>query len=373
MKKIFIVAGELSGDQTGAWYLNKLKRDYSIDSVAIGGEFLKNSGAKIYENISEFNITGIVETLSKVPFLFKHLKRVSNYIVSQGFEEVVLVDFPGFNLRLAKKLKKLNPNINITYLSPPQLWVWGSWRIKNLKKFCDNLIVIYPFEVDWYKQHGINQVEFLGNPLCDKWDGCLTSEVVKNQIVILPGSRKNEIIELMPMFAQIIRRVKLVYPNIKIFLPLAESLDYNFLKKKLRANGLYNHGQDVYILKNKEDKIKAMKESFLAITKPGTVTLELSLLNTPALIIYKVSWISYFLARIVVNVEYMGLPNLFLNKPVYKEFIQGDCKVDLIFDHIKKMHESYLKQDSLYRSIKSDLLKIKKDLCNKDLCNKVNL
>ncbi len=367
MEKIFIVSGELSGDQAGAWYLNKIKENVEIDCQAVGGTFLKSAGAKIYENIEKLNITGVVEVLWKLRFIFSFLNKLSTHIIDNKFDKVVLVDFPGFNLMLAKRLKKLNPKIEIVYLSPPQLWVWGAWRITKLKKYCDKLVVLYPFEVDWYKERGVN-AEFIGNPLCDKL-GCYFNQTFlqpkKNQIAILPGSRKQEIIKLFPIFANTIKKIKLLYPKMKIVLPVADSLDINFLEKNLRKHGLYNHGQDVHLICGEDEKIKALQESFLAITKPGTITLELALLNIPSIIFYKVPWITYFLAKLVVNIKQMGLPNLFLKKIVYKEFIQDDCKADLIFDHVKKIYQSFLKQDDFYKNIKNDLEEIKKDLCLK--------
>lgn len=366
MEKIFIVSGELSGDQTGAWYLNKIKKNIDIECHAVGGTFLKSAGANIYENIEKLNITGVVEVLWKLRFIFSFLNKLSVHIIDSKFEKVILVDFPGFNLMLAKRLKKLNPKIEIIYLSPPQLWVWGAWRITKLKKYCNKLVVLYPFEVDWYKDRGVN-AEFIGNPLCDKLSSYInkTSLQPKNQIAILPGSRKQEIIKLFPIFANIIKKIKLLYPKMKIVLPIADSLDINFIERHLRKHGLYKNGEDVFLVCGEDEKIKALQESCLAITKPGTITLELALLNIPSIIFYKVSWITYFLAKLVVNIKQMGLPNLFLKKIVYKEFIQGDCKVDLIFGHVKKIYKSFLKQDDFYKNIKSDLEKIKKDLCLK--------
>ncbi|MBD3273544.1 lipid-A-disaccharide synthase [Candidatus Dependentiae bacterium] len=363
--KIFIVSGELSGDQSGAWYLNKIRNE-NIEFDAVGGSFLRAAGAKIYEDIEKLNITGVVEVLGKLKFIFTFLKQLSNHIIKNNFNKVILVDFPGFNLMLAKRLKKLDPKIQITYLSPPQLWVWGSWRLKKIKKYCDKLVVLYPFEVDWYKKQGFDNVEFIGNPLCSKLNKYLLNDnlEVKNQIAILPGSRKQEIKKLLPFFARLIKKVKLLYPNMKIVLPVADSIDSNFLEKQLRKHNLYNHGQDVFLVAGEDEKIKALKESILAITKPGTITLELALLEIPSVIFYKTSWITYLLAKMVVNVEYMGLPNLFLNKPIYKEFIQGDCKVDLIFEHVKTIYESFFKQNNFYKNIKKDLNQIKNNLCS---------
>ena len=368
MGKIFVVAGELSGDKTGGWYLNRLKEEAAADVYAVGGSNLKSAGAKIYDDFNKLNIVGGVEIISKLGFIFRYLKELTNYIIDNDFDEVILVDFPGFNLILAKRLKKKNPNLKITYLSPPQLWVWGAWRVKTLKNYCDKIVVMYPSEAEWYKQRGVS-AEFLGNPLCSDLESLGLNNSIdlmqKNQIAILPGSRKQEIIKLLPMFSKLIKKIKLLYPNLKIVFPLAQSLDQSFVELELRKVGLYNHGQDVEIIYDENEKRRALKKSILAITKPGTITLELALLEIPSVILYKASWITYVIAKILAHVEFMGLPNLFLDKPVFKEFIQGDCKLDLIFNEVKSLYESFLTDKKYYSKVKSDLKQICKKVCLK--------
>ncbi|KKP24696.1 MAG: Lipid-A-disaccharide synthetase [candidate division TM6 bacterium GW2011_GWF2_28_16] len=363
MKKIFIVAGELSGDQTAAWYLKKRSKIEKLEVHAVGGDNLYKAGANIYDSYKKLNIVGVVEVLSKLKFIFGYLKKLTDYITQNNFDEVVLVDFPGFNLILAKRLKQKNNKIKIIYLAPPQLWAWGAWRVKKLKKYCDNLVVLYPFEVAWYKKHGLN-VEYLGTPLCDKLHDYIDLDLpVKKQITVLPGSRKQEIKKLLPLLASVIKRIKFLDSSIKIILPLAESLDKKFVEDELRKNGLLNNfGDNIKIITDEQEKIKELKQSFMAITKPGTVTLELALLNVPAIIFYKTSWITYFLAKLVVNIKVMGLPNLFLNKIIYKEFIQGNCTVDNIFKEIKNIYDGYLQNSGYYLNIKKNLKEVRDNL-----------
>lgn len=368
MQKIFIVTGELSGDKTGGWYLNKLKQRRNIDVYAVGGDNLKSAGAKIYDDFKNLNIVGGIEVISKLRFIFSYLKQLTNYIIVNRFDEVVLVDFPGFNLILAKRLKKRNPNLKITYLSPPQLWIWGSWRIKTLKNYCDKVIVMYPFEVEWYANKGVN-AKFLGNPLCSDLKLFINTDFeIKNQIVILPGSRKQEIIKLLPMFAKLIKKIKSLYPSIKIVFPIAKSLDPNFIKLELRNVGLCNyHSHNIEIIYDENKKRQALKESILAITKPGTVTLELALLNIPSVVFYKTSLITYIIAKMLAHVEFMSLPNLFSGKVIFKEFIQQNCKVNLILIEVKRLYESFLSGQEYYFKIKDNLKKVTTTLCSKNI------
>ena len=368
MKKIFIVSGEVSGDETAAWYLKKLyEKEKNLYVEAVGGKKLNKLDVKIYENIEKLNVSGIFEIFRRLKFILNFLKKLTIYISQNNFDEVILVDFPGFNLRLAKKLKKINSKIKIVYLSPPQLWAWGQWRIKKLKKFCDNLIVIYPFEIDWYKKHGVN-ADFYGNPIFSKIESFFQKNNdlghKKNQIAILPASRKSEFEKLFPIFADIIRRFKLRWPDVKFILPLADSFSVAFVEKYLRKFGLLKLGKDISIVQGEQEKLKALNQCCLAISKPGTVSLELALLKIPAVIIYKTSWFTYLIARPFVRIKYMALPNLFLNNPIYKEFIQKNCKVDLIFKDASGLYKKILSKDINYKNLDNNFIKIKDKFCS---------
>lgn len=349
MKKIFIITGELSGDRLGAWYIKYLNQQNSdIEIHAVGGNFLQEAGAKIYERFENLNVVGLVEILKKLPFIFKFLKQLSYYIIQNHVDQVVLVDFPGFNLRLAKKLKSLNPKINITYVSPPQTWVWGAWRIKKLKKYCDKLVVLYPFEVEWYKKHGL-KVDFIGNPVCEDLKKYFIFSVTKvNQIAIIPGSRESEIKTLFPFFAGIIKLFKEKYPDLKIILPLAQSISLELIEAKIKDFGLSNFRKDIKIIFGEKEKYEELSKSCLAITKPGTVSLELALLQVPAVVFYKTSWITYFLARPLVKVKYMALPNLLLDQPVYEEIIQWNCNSKSIFNSADTLYQNFLAHNGAY-------------------------
>ena len=359
MKKIFIVAGELSGDKLGAWYISKLNDLYSGAGLtsgenfcfeAVGGKFLENAGSKIYARFEEkLNIVGVTEIIKKIPAVLKFIKQLSNHIIKNDFDEVVVIDVPGFNLRLIKKLKHLKPDLKITYLSPPQLWVWGERRVKKIKKFCDEVIVIYPFEVDWYKQRSVS-VTWLGYPFYNKFKPYFDLECKRrNRIAVMLGSRRTEVDTLLPIFSSVIKKFKLIYPYTEFVFPIAESVDKKFIENRLKKNGLNLSGNDIKIIQGEDEKFKALKTCCLALTKPGTVSLELALLAIPAIVAYKVSWITYFIAKLVVKIKHMALPNLiFGNSSIYPEFIQGDCKVDKILSELNSIYCKFIKQDKLY-------------------------
>ncbi len=367
MRKIFILSGELSGDKLGAWYLDRLqKEDPGIECHSVGGYFLKKQGAKIFEKMEKLNVSGVFEIARHLPRILKLLNKIASHIVQNNYDELILVDFPGFNLRLAKKVKKSNPNLKITYLSPPQIWIWGEGRIKKLKKYFDRLIVMYPFEVEWYKNRGV-KVEFLGNPIYlelkeyfkKDTDELINERLIANQIAILPASRDSELDKLFPFVTQTIKKIRMVYPKVKIILPLARSISKDKLERKLRQSGLWQWFTDVQIIQDEKEKLNALSKCCLAISKPGTISLQLALLGVPTVIFYKSSWLSYFLARLVVNIKYMSLPNLFLPKPIFTEYIQGDCKVDNIFNYVRIMYKKFISKDDLYKKLVIETLKIR--------------
>ena len=356
MKKIFILAGELSGDKLGAWYLNKLKKnEEKFDCEAVGGDFLQIAGARIYQRFEKLNIAGFVEIIKRLRFIFKFLNSTLDYILQNNFDEVILVDFPGFNLRLAKKLKRKNPNIKITYLSPPQLWAWGAFRARTLKKNCDDIIVLFPFEVDWYEKRGI-KVRYLGNPVYDELQSSFDNAVKeKNRLVILPGSRTSEIEKLLPIFIESIKKFRLINSGIDIYLPLAESINIEKIKTKLRRL----RAPQINIVLGQKEKLKILNSATLALSKPGTISLLLSFLRVPSLMVYKTSWVTYFLAKLLARIKYMSLPNLFLNKIVFKEIIQVGCNPKNISKNLNILHKSCLRKDDDYQKLQKDFDKVR--------------
>lgn len=373
MKKIFLLAGELSGDRLGAWYVKRLQEEKTAEFFGVGGDFLEKAGVKLYERFERLNVTGVFEIIKHLRSILTFLNDVVKHIIENNIDEVVVIDFPGFNLRLIKKLKERNPEIKITYLSPPQLWVWGERRIKKLKKYCDDVVVIYPFEVDWYKERGL-AVRWLGFPfygefcgakeICDSpgEDSPRRRNYSAHSIAILPGSRVSEIEKLLPLFLKVIHRFKLAHPNIKVFLPLAKSIDTKIVEKVMRGAGVGRWGHDIVIVRGEEEKKKVLRSCCLALSKPGSVTLELALLSIPAVVAYKTSWLTYCIARPLVKIEHMSLANLLSKDVVYPECIQSDCTEEKIFLELEKLYRSFLRGDEAHISLHEKFALLKKGL-----------
>jgi len=344
MKKIFFVAGELSGDIAGGWYVRKVLQNQGHELEGIGGDHLAHAGVKIYERFENLNVVGVVEIVQHIPRLLTLMRKLVAHIINNDFNHVVLIDFPGFNLLLAKRLKRAKPNIKITYFCPPQLWCWGQWRLKTIKVFCDNVVVLYPFEVDWYKKRGVN-AEWFGCPVYDRLQPYIAQLTPKKPCVaLIPGSRHSEVATLFPIALQVAQRLEKLYPELTFVIPAASSVSHDLIVSQVKQFASVGLQAKINIVVDEEEKYHQLAQCCLALTKPGTITLELALLQVPTIMYFKTSWLTYLLAKPIVQVEHMALPNLLLSEPLYKEFVQGDCTIEKITDQAQQLYQSYLRK-----------------------------
>lgn len=359
-RSLFILAGEVSGDMLAAWYVKNYCRDKSIDRIeGIGGKALEEAGVLLYEKSSRLNVTGIVEILRHIPRLLRMIYCLIRYLQQNNFTELIVVDFPGFNLALIKRLKKIYPQVHITYLSPPQLWCWGAWRLKRLKRDADRIIVLYPFEKEWYARRGVT-VEWLETPLYGQLKPYASLSLTKKPIIaIIPGSRYAEIVRFMPLFAHTIKVMAEHYKEIQFVIPRANSFSEDEMRQCIKNAGLDQEKQRIKIVSDSDEKYIILAQCCCALTKPGTVTLELALLGVPSVVAFKISWFTYLIARPLVRVRFMALPNLFLASAVFEEFIQWECNKIRLAQAIEKLYASFRVHDKSYSKKESQLKKIK--------------
>jgi lipid-A-disaccharide synthase len=349
MKKIFIVAGEVSGDRLAAWYVRRLlQQDPSLNIEAVGGPCLQAAGAQLFEHLNVLNLIGVVEIVRRLPFILRFMRRLCDHISANKFDEVIVVDFPGFNLRLIKQLKKRNPALAITYLSPPQMWCWGAWRVRALKKYSNRVIVMYPFEVAWYQKRGLT-VEWHGTPVYEILAPYRQPGVAKEQcVVLIPGSRNSEIATMLPLFLSAAAILHKRYPELKFVLPVASSTNPQAIRLLAEHHKLLHIWDKIEIVSDEHEKFSRLAQCCAALSKPGTVTLELALLRVPTVIAFKVPWLTYLLARPLVRVGQMGLPNLLLGKIIAPEVIQFNCRADTLAQEVATLYTDFLAQSLVH-------------------------
>ena len=348
--KFFIIAGEASGDVHGANLAKELLKLYPKASFyGTGGVNLKALGQKQYFTDRDMAIIGFVEVFKKLPFIFKMFSTIEKAIVEEKPDVVILIDYPGFNLRLAKKLKKYN--IPVIYFVAPQFWVWHYSRIFTLKNYCDMVISIFPFEMPYFEKEGVNAY-YVGNPIIDNFkfrfenkEEFLKETSFKGDrkiIGILPGSRKKEINLLMPAFMD----AALEYDNIDFVISKADNIDKDLLMSYVKEKS------NIKVLEKAQYDI--MKYSDFIWACSGTVTLETAVMERPMIIVYSASKINVFLAKKLSNLRTIGLPNIMAGYEFLPEVHcigEGSAKKELIITAYNKALDNL-------DNIKSELAKI---------------
>ena len=335
VKRIMIIAGEASGDLHGAELANELLAlDSNLSLTGIGGTGMAAAGVNLLYDISKLAVMGIVEIISRLRDIRSAMKVLENQFETNRPDLLILIDYPGFNLELARRAKK--HNIPILYYISPKVWAWREGRIKRIKRYVDRMAVILPFEKEYYRGHGFD-VDFVGNPLLDQVHSTLSSNEFKTQneidhdatvIGIMPGSRKQEIVKLLPVFMQAALLLNEKIEKCVFLLPLAATLTEDDLKE----HGLGDTGLDVRIIKDKRYETMAACDAAMAAS--GTLTMELAILQVPMVVCYRIAILSHLLAKSFIKVDFASLVNLVAEKEVVSELLQYRATPENIYREI---------------------------------------
>jgi lipid-A-disaccharide synthase len=326
-RKIMIIAGEASGDIHGAHLVEAMQAlDPRIEFFGIGGSALQKAGVGIRVDNSRIAVVGISEAISKLKTLFKALRIAKADLKAYHPALLIVIDFPDFNLRVATVAKKLG--IPVMYYISPQIWAWRTKRVRKIKKVVDQMVVIFPFEVAFYKKSHV-PVTFVGHPLLDGRTAMMSGETKEDLrrdgllIGLLPGSRNEEVARLLPIMVQVADILSKQIPGIRFTIPVAPSVDRDFVEA-IAAEGA---ARFMIVSDGLQDVLYGAK---LLITASGTVTLEAAIAGTPMIIVYKVSGFSYWLGKRLIRVKCIGLANLVAGRPIVPELIQHEASAEKI-------------------------------------------
>jgi lipid-A-disaccharide synthase len=332
-RKVMIIAGEASGDQHGANLARELKMlDSDLQLSGIGGAGMARAGVNILYDIANLAVMGIIEVLSRLQDIRAAMKILEKQFIINRPDLLVLIDYPGFNLDLARRAKKYN--IPVLYYISPKIWAWREGRIVPIKKYVDRMVVILPFEKQFYQGHGV-EVDFVGNPLLDQVQTALTPAEFKDRynidpkaavIGIMPGSRRQEIVKLLPLFTRSAVKLNRALKKSVFLLPLATTLTEDDIRKYA---GSSRSEIDIRIIK--DERYEAMAACDAAMAASGTLTMELAILGVPMVVCYRVSMVSYLLAKHFIKVKYASLVNLVAGREVVPELLQLQATPDNIY------------------------------------------
>jgi len=323
---VLIVAGEASGDLHGANLVRAMTDlDPDIYFQGIGGDRMESAGVDILVHSSEMAVVGVTEVFAKLNTISQAYFKLRSILKNERPDLLILIDYPGFNIRLAGAAKKFG--VPVLYYVSPQLWAWRSGRAKKISERVDRMAVILPFEKDFYKKMGTTlSVEYVGHPLLDQVPGKLHAESIKkelgfskedNIIGLLPGSRNEEINNLLPDMVKAAEIISTRFENIKCVLPVATTISDDLIDK-------ITNNSSLEIVTTHKGVYHALSVCNLAFVASGTATLETAIMGVPMIITYRISPLSFQIAKWVVKVQYVGLVNLVAAEEVAPELLQKE-------------------------------------------------
>ena len=356
MKKIFILTGEPSGDKLASEVISKIKKKRSdLDFLCVGGSYLEKLGIKSIFDQKEITYIAFTDVILN----FLKIKRKINETVKEilKFNPDILfsVDSPDFTLRVSKQVKIKNSKIKTIHFIAPKVWAWREGRVKEMKRFIDHILLLFQFEKKYFDKEGLKNT-FVGHPLLDnnsKENVKLDQFLNKKKIIsIFPGSRVSEIKHHMPILINFIKKMNHKdYSYSFVFHSTVHNKEFisNFTKKEKIEN--------IEIIFDDKIKKEILKKSTFAVVKSGTVSLEVCKMNIPSIVIYKMNFINFYIAKFLLNIKFVNMINIINNKEVIPELIQSECNADEIFKSVlyflKKPYLIAKQKDEINNTLKN--------------------
>ena len=358
MKKIFILTGEPSGDKLASKVISKLKKDNpNIEYSCVGGTHLNSLGIKSIFDLKEITYIGFTSVLLNILKIRKKINYTVEEIIKFDPDILFSVDSPDFTLRVAEKVKSINPNIKTIHYVAPQVWVWREGRVKNFKKFLDHILLLFNFEKKYFDKENIKNT-FVGHPLLESADNVKTdlSNLIDNKkkiISLFAGSRSSETGILLPI---LIDFIKLMNEKSKEYSFVFHATDQNknLIKDEIKKIN-YNN---IHVISDEKIKSHILSKSIFAVAKSGTVSLEICHAKVPSIIIYKMNFLNYLIVKMLVKVKYANIINIINNEEVIPELIQNECNPKEIFNsvvYLLKNPELMKKQMNICQKTISDI------------------
>ena len=329
MKKIFILTGEPSGDKLASTVISKLKESNpDVEYLSVGGSHLGLLGIKSIFDLKDITYIGFTSVLLNIFKIKNRINQTVEQIIKFNPDILFSVDSPDFTLRVAQRVKKINSNIKTVHYVAPQVWIWREGRVKKFKNFVDHFLLLFNFEKKYFDKENITNT-FVGHPLLEK-DNSKTdvSNISKDKKIIslFPGSRSSEINILLPILTDFIKLMNEKYKDY-FFVFHSTQENKNIINKKLKKNNLNN----VEIISDEIIKSQILSNSVFAVSKSGTVSLEICNANVPSIIIYKINFLNFMIVKFLVKIKFANIINIINNREVIPELLQKECNSKEIF------------------------------------------
>ena len=355
MRKIFVLTGEPSGDKLASTVVSKLKvKNPDIEYLSVGGAHLKKLGVVSIFDLKDITYLGFTSVLLNIFKIRNKINKTVDEIIKFNPDILFSVDSPDFTLRVAEKVKKINNNIKTIHYVAPQVWVWRKNRVKKIKKFIDHMLLLFNFEKKYFDEENIKN-SFVGHPLIEKNENVKTTldNIIskdKKIISLFPGSRKSETKVLLPIlldFIKLMNKRNLDYS----FVFHATDENKEFIINKIKNTNLVN----IDVISEENIKDQVLSNSIFAVSKSGTISLQISSANIPSIIIYKLSYINFMIFKLLVNVKFANIINIINDKEIIPELLQKECNPEEIYKTV------------IYFLKNPELIKKQLDICSKTL------
>ncbi|MDA9934052.1 lipid-A-disaccharide synthase [Candidatus Pelagibacter sp.] len=334
MKKVFILTGEPSGDKLASTVISKLMtQNPNIEYLSVGGSNIKNLGIQSIFDLKDITYLGFTSVILNIFKIRDRINKTVDEIIRFNPDILFSVDSPDFTLRVAERVKKINKNIKTIHYVAPQVWVWRKDRVKKIKKFIDHMLLLFNFEKEYFDKENIKNT-FVGHPLIETNKNVktvLNDLILKDKkiISIFPGSRKSEINVLLPILLDFIKLMN-NKENIYSFVFHATEDNKDYIFTQVNNSGLNN----VDVVSDENIKLQILSNSIFAVSKSGTVSLQIVSSNIPSIIIYKLGYINFIIFKLLVNVKFANIINIINNKEVIPELLQNECNAKEIFNTV---------------------------------------
>ncbi|MDP4268426.1 MAG: lipid-A-disaccharide synthase [Bacteroidota bacterium] len=347
--RYYIISGEASGDLHGSKLIREIKKkDKDSEFRCWGGDLMQKEGGLIVKHYRDLAFMGFLEVVMNLDKILKNISFCKKDIIEFRPDILILIDYPGFNLRIAKFAKEYG--FKVCYYITPQIWAWKSSRVKIIKKYIDKILVILPFEKEFFRKFNC-EVDFVGHPLLDSINEIENDSISEDNlkslnpdskpiIALLPGSRKQEINKMLPLMIN----TAFKFPDYKFIIAGVKTIPQEFYQKLIKNSGIEIYYDKTYFL---------LKNSKAALVTSGTATLETALINIPEIVCYKANPLSVTIARLLIKVRYISLVNLIMDKRVVVELIQNDYNITNIENELNKILSDKIYNNNILKDYKT--------------------
>lgn len=354
-KSIYLVAGEASGDEHGAALMRALSTlAPDVNFSGRGGPKMRAIAGDAFINWSDSAaVVGLWEVVKRYGYFREQFQNALNEIATIQPDAVVLIDYPGFNLRLARALRKKAPALKIIYYISPQVWAWNRGRITQMARFLDLMLCIFPFEAELYNKSGLRTV-FVGHPMIENLTKLRTGDERQSNVIgLFPGSRMREVRKIFPIMLESAREIAAERPEICFEVAAASEPLAREIQEMLAASTLRERARVVT-----GDAAGTMQRVFAGMIASGTATLEAAYFRLPFVLVYKVSWPTYFAARLVLKTKHLGMPNVLAGHEIVPEFIQHEARPDTISKDVLKLLNDQAARDTMISEFDAIIAKL---------------